>query len=231
MKLVKLIEQSPKSSRLLIFFAGWASDENPFKDLKASNCDVVMLYDYRSMDSAIELLNSKISRYDRVDIVAWSMGVWAASYSIDKMKLSKKYFSSATAINGTLEPIHSEYGIAPEIFKATVANLPEGMPRFNLRMCGSKSQWDRYNSMQPQRSTLELKEELISIGEQVKLVDSIEWNRAIIASKDLIITTKNQHNFWEYYQTNYNHNLEIKSVDGAHFIFDIYKKWEDIIDG
>ncbi len=231
MQVVNLVKQGTESSPLLLFFAGWGVDDTPFRAITSDKYDVVVVYDYRSFEDGISLLDSILESYNSVVIAAWSMGVWAAAESFDLLAKHSYKIESATAINGTLEPINSLYGNAPEVFRGTLKNHPEGLPRFNLRMCGSKSAFDIYSLVQPSRSGDEQRDELAAIGEQVRRVDSIRWCRAIIASKDMIITTQNQHNFWLDYQSRCNSELIIESVEGAHFIFSNYQKWEQIIDG
>ncbi len=231
MQVVSLVKQSAESSPLLLFFGGWATDENPFKVISSKKYDVVIVYDYCSFEDGINVLDSLLESYNSVIVCAWSMGVWAAARSFELLERHRHKIVSATAINGTLEPINPLYGIAPEVFSKTLANLPEGLPRFNLRMCGSKSLFDSYCLVQPSRGGDELRDELAAIGEQVRRVDSIRWSRAVIASNDMIITTQNQRNFWLDYQSNCNSELIIESVEGAHFIFSNYQKWEQIIDG
>ncbi len=229
MQIIKLLEQSPNSSELILFFGGWATDSNPFAHIKSSRYDVVMLYDYISIDNAIEPLKEIISHYKSVTVLAWSMGVWAAGEAIEA--IGSGSIDSAIAINGTAEPISDKWGISPDIFEGTINNLPAGLSRFNLRMCGSKTALDSYNQSHPSRDTEQIKQELISIGQNAKRVDSIEWSRAIIASKDMITPTANQLRFWEEYKLEVNPNLKITKIEGAHFIFNQFQSWEDIIDG
>ena len=82
------------TERLLLFFAGWGMDERPFLDLNPS-CDFMVCFDYLSMDFDAGLVRG----YDRIDVVAWSMGVFAAS-RLDV--LDRLAVFSSTAFNGTL---------------------------------------------------------------------------------------------------------------------------------
>ena len=72
------------------------------------------------------------------------------------------------------------------------------------------------------RSIEELKNELISIRD-LNVENYFDFDKAIISSKDRIIPTKNQLNYWQ------NTNVEILQVDGAHYIFDMYKKWDELV--
>ena len=68
-------EQNP---RLLLFFAGWASDPTPFRHYRPKDRDFIICYDYRTLEH--DFLPPGI--YQKVDVVGWSMGVWAASGSV-----------------------------------------------------------------------------------------------------------------------------------------------------
>lgn len=228
MKLYKLIEQ--QSDELILFFGGWATDFNPFGRLTSDNSDVVMLYDYTTLEleGDNEELERLLNKYGKISVIAWSMGVWAASAVWQKHKLSTSKITSATAINGTLKAVDEQFGINPIVFDKTIDNLPQGLPRFNLRMCGNKSTLEDYNNSPSQRHEDELKEELISIREQSQFINSIEWNRAIIGTKDLIFTAKNQQQFWQEYKATSSNKLEIKEVDEPHFLFNSLKSWDEI---
>ena len=65
----------PLRKEALLFFAGWGMDETPFMHNLPPNTDLIICYDYRSNDFDSTLL----STYEGIYVVAWSMGVWAAS--------------------------------------------------------------------------------------------------------------------------------------------------------
>ena len=90
---------------LLLFFAGWGMDETPFRHIHPAECDWMICYDYHSLEFDTTLIQA----YSKISLIAWSMGVWAAS------QVMKQYpslpVSQSTAINGTLYPIHETKGI------------------------------------------------------------------------------------------------------------------------
>ena len=103
-------ENNPK---LLIFFAGWACDEAPFKHYRPKGSDYMICYDYRNLDFD----HSIFKQYKRVNVVAWSMGVWAASYVLNH---AKKFKGISVAFNGTYQPIDDTVGIPPALFENTL---------------------------------------------------------------------------------------------------------------
>ena len=64
--------------RLLLFFAGWGSDERLFDRPVADGYDYLLCFDYRSPDFDYALLDG----YREIRLLAWSMGVWAAGQTL-----------------------------------------------------------------------------------------------------------------------------------------------------
>ena len=114
---------------LILFFAGWGMDTQPFAELKHIGCDCCICYDYTHLDfDTTPLLD-----YKNIEVYAWSFGVWAASFVLQNSNLPIR---RAVAINGTTYGIDREKGISPEIFQATLNNLDEAnLNKFYRRMC------------------------------------------------------------------------------------------------
>ncbi|MFI3289951.1 MAG: malonyl-ACP O-methyltransferase BioC [Rikenellaceae bacterium] len=227
MKIYKLIDNN--SPELILFFGGWATDFNPFARLIAEGKDVVMVYDYTTLDGLHNELNELCSRYTKIHLVAWSMGVWAASKVVELYRLPLCKFASRTAINGTPQAIDPQYGISPKVFDKTIENLPHGLGRFNLRMCGGKRQLDEYNMSPSMRGDDDIKAELIAIRDMSQRVDFVLWDRVIVGTKDTIFTTENQLRFWREYQGESNPKIEIQELSEPHFLFGRYNIWSEII--
>lgn len=178
---------------LTLFFAGWGMDEHPFADYRPADSDLLVCYDYRSLDFDFSLLDG----YREIRIVAWSMGVWAASCLLqDRSRLS---VVESIAVNGTPTPVDDEKGIPSLIFKGTLDGLNErNLQKFYRRMCGSGEATKRFLERGPQRNIEDLKEELRLIGEQAVAspFPSFLWKRAVIGTKDLIFCAANQRNAW-----------------------------------
>ena len=88
------------AKELIIFFSGWGTDERIFSNIELynNNYDICLVWDYN--DPITELLFT--SDYTKINIIAWSLGVWSASEFIknNSIKINK-----TVAINGTLLPI------------------------------------------------------------------------------------------------------------------------------
>lgn len=93
-----------------------------------AECDWMICYDYRSLEFDTTLIQA----YSKISLIAWSMGVWAAS------QVMKQYpslpVSQSTAINGTLYPIHETKGITPSVFEGTLQGLnAQTLLKFQLK--------------------------------------------------------------------------------------------------
>ena len=115
--------------RLTLFFAGWGMDECPFMDYCSGNSDLLVCYDYRSLDFDFTLLQG----YQEIRLIAWSMGVWAASMVLQDMDLP---ICESVALNGTVTPVDDLKGISQQVFEGTLEGLNEvTLEKFIRRMC------------------------------------------------------------------------------------------------
>lgn len=193
-KNVNPVEPSSGSNgKLLLFFAGWGMDENPFKGYLPSGYDFAIAYDYRSFAFDETFLKP----CSEIKIVAWSMGVWAASQLLQ----DKNYpITEAIAVNGTPFPVDDRKGIPHEIFAKTLGGMDENMlGKFRRRMCGSSDVLKRFLEKAPERSLENLREELGSIGKNASgsPPSSFKWDKVYIGSRDKIFPAANQMRAWE----------------------------------
>lgn len=176
------------SKNLILFFAGWAMDASPFKELRPKNADLMIVSDYSDMtfDKSI------IEHYDYIKLIGWSMGVYAASFVF---RNNDERITYSIAINGTKYPIDNERGIAENIFNGTLEGLNEkSLEKFQLRMCGSKAAFENYIKIQPQRDIEDIRNELREIQNHYNIygVPRFTWDMAIIGSGDKIFLPENQ---------------------------------------
>lgn len=183
---------------LTLFFAGWGMDETPFlpyrpQDSTSPKSDLIICYDYRDLcfDS------STLAGYREIHLIAWSMGVWAASQVMQHLTLP---ITQSIAINGTPYPIDDERGIPTAIFEGTLAGLnASSLLKFQRRMCMDGEAYKHFQTLAPRRPWEELKDELAAIGEQCCMLPapSFAWERAIIGSNDRIFPPQAQQKAWE----------------------------------
>lgn len=206
-----------KGNELVLFFSGWASSPLLFEHLVApANCDVWICYDYRTLSP----LPETIANYQKVHLIAWSMGVSIVERLI---QLQPFTFTSATAINGTPFPIDDSRGIPKNIFKGTLDLLNEtNLTRFNIRMCGGRSVFQTFYKPST-RSLKELKSELAALYESTPPKGTpLVWTSAILGKQDRIFPAANQQKAWEERKVN------VHSLEAPHFLFHLFTEWQQL---
>lgn len=213
-----------KSNKLILFFNGWSLDENCIKHLEPEDFDVLMFYDYTTLDIEEKVLD-EIKTYDEVNIISFSMGVWAAAAVMDNFNNIKM----TTAINGTLVPVSDEFGIPVKIFNLTLSNLSElTYPRFFKNMFADFKGAEHQLHKIPKRSVEDQKKELLAIKDfsaKNNYTHKISrFDRIIISNNDKIIPAKNQIKFWSQRQ-----DLKIIRIDDSHCIFNSFSTCNEIV--
>ena len=203
-------------SKLLLFFSGWAMDENPTAHLVSEDTDICTCFDYASLDTTdIHRWKS----YSDIVLVAWSTGVWAAEQVVGKLNLP---LSKTIAINGTPTTVHEETGISQVIFQGTYDHLTvQTMHKFQRRMVGSVSAYNAFTSIAPKRELKNQKEELASIlGVDFEALKTglINWDKAIVGKSDAIFSPQNQLCYWD-------NRTEIIEMELPHYPFFYFKSW------
>lgn len=191
-------------STLLLFFAGWGMDEHPFLTYVPEEKDFMICYDYRTLDFDVSLLK----QYMAIDIVGWSMGIWAASQVLPEYSLPVR---KSTAINGTVFPVDEKRGIPPVLFQGTLERLnPASLLKFQRRMCKDGNSFARFQQTAPRRTVEELKEELTAIARQHSALPpgSFVWQQAFVGSNDRIFPPANQKAAWEATSTPVEYGIE-----------------------
>lgn len=180
---------------LLIFFAGWGSDEHLFDIPSADDCDFMLCYDYTTPDFE----SSALAYYDSVRLLGWSMGVWAAGEALSSLTLP---WEKKIAVNGTPFPISDEKGIPQVVFQGTLDGLSlDTLVKFRRRMCGSSQEVQAFMQRLPQRSLESLREELSALQKRITerggMAYPLEWDEAVIGTKDRIFPAENQERAWD----------------------------------
>lgn len=178
------------AATLVLLFAGWSCEAQQFAALRLKGCDVAVVYDYRSLEFEQEYSSS----YDRVVVVAWSFGVWAASHLMSRELLD---FSALNiAINGTPVAVDDSYGIPSRAFALTVRSIAAGgIDKFNQRVYGSCYDSETLSARAFEEQVEELKklsDYFVSYGGY----DAECWDVAMAGAADLIFPVDNMVNFW-----------------------------------
>ena len=214
------------SRELLLFFNGWGMDRRVADWLVSAwddeGRDIAVLYDYRDL-ALPAWLRKSIAEADSVDLVAWSLGVWAASNAgIEGVR-------RAVAINGTPLPVDAERGIPPEIFAGTLESWNDtNRKRFERRMMGGVSA-EIVEAVRSDRASAEQQAELRSIGEAVARFStepaaSWKFSKALIGDRDLIFTPENQRRAWREAEVPVTEIAEM-----PHFPFTHIAGWRELL--
>ena len=196
------------NKKLIVFFNGWGMDENIITHLEPEDYDILMFYDYITLD--IEFDWNILDTYNEKILVAWSMGVMVGSEILNNYS---SHFSKKVAINGTLKPIDSEFGIHPKIYDLTIKGFNEkGRERF------ISSMFDVATQITCERDIDNQHFELISLKNYSSNL-KFNYNKILISDNDKIIPTKSQVAYW---------GIE-PNLKGGHCPFFIFKKWSEIL--
>lgn len=210
------------NKKIIVFFAGWSFDETPFKFLDCSDYDVLFIYDYNEISNLPELTN--FNNYEEKNLICWSMGVFAAYLLKDLFK----DFNLKIAINGTITPVHNEYGIPVKLFELTLKHAKIGLEgKFYQNVFQTEDEYQKYTSAPVQRTIDNRVSELTNLYELIKNKSiTIEkfYDKAIVSDFDKIIPPQNQIN------SHNSNGVQIVELECGHFPFYEYKSWKEILD-
>ena len=192
----------------------------PFQAMAAWPVDLIMVYDYRSLeDCDLSALLADNKNY-RIHLLAWSMGVWAAGGLLQDFS-----FNSATAIGGTCSPIDDKYGIPCRLFDDTISDFSSAvLTNFYTSMFDSPEQADQFLNHRPDRPLEELREELIALRTACRTRPEVPniFNRRIVTTRDRIFPARNQIRAWS------RDNCE--SIALPHFPFYQWSNWTELLE-
>lgn len=202
-------------------------DATPFKGLQPADSDLLLCYDYRHLRLDLDLDPTVLHAYTEMRVVAWSMGVWAATVVLSPAPTLAAMSESVAcclasgnggedvavqwprcvdcvAINGTPMPVDDRYGIPEAIFHGTLQGLDaRNLEKFYRRMCVNRESLSFFLTHRPQRPVEELQEELQAIGAAARQQSGIGiprfgWRRCLVGSRDLIFPSDHQQAAWEH---------------------------------
>ena len=198
--------QKNNTQSLILFFAGWGMDTNPFLQTFETTSDLCICYDYTSLDFDANIIQS----YESITVIAWSFGVWVAAHTLQHLPIN---IIHSVAINGTCYPIDDTKGIPKAIFEGTLRTLaPRSIDKFNRRMCGNLISY--FNAHKPLRQFETLQQELSNMQKHVLRypIPQFMFDKVVIGQNDLIFPAQNQVHAWQ------DTSAEISQTDDAHFI-------------
>jgi pimeloyl-[acyl-carrier protein] methyl ester esterase len=188
------IRRREKNKHLVVFYGGWGTDENIFTPLCNDEFDFILFYNY-SADEALVLPEMKT--YEKITLIGWSLGVWAAEYLSSKTGIKPDV---TIAVNGTPIPADDQYGIPLNVFEGTLNNITEeNIEKFYFRMFGNKETYQKNIGMIPHRTLKSLHDELRWLYNRImeQKEPGFKWDYAVTSEIDRVIPSKNLDGYWE----------------------------------
>ncbi len=215
------IRRRENNSVLIVVFGSWGTDQHAFLPLCTENHDLILYYNY-SADEPLVLPDHKI--YDKIILIAWSLGVWAAEYLSDTVKIRPDL---SIAVNGTPIPADNSYGIPLDIFEGTLNNIDEqGMEKFYIRLFGSKSVMESNIDKLSRRDIASYSVELRWLYNRImeNPERKYRWDIAFSSSNDRVFPSGNQINYWK-------NRKETKHItaDLPHYPFHCWGSFDNMI--
>jgi pimeloyl-[acyl-carrier protein] methyl ester esterase len=215
------IRRRDKNKQLIVVFGGWGTDEYVFAPLCNDEFDYILFYNY-SADEALILPETK--KYEKITLIAWSLGVWAAEYLFPRILIKPDV---TIAVNGTPIPADDHYGIPLSVFETALNNITEeNIERFYYRMFGTIRKEIAGSEVGFQRTLKSLKDELRWLYNRImeQKEPGFRWDYAVSGENDNIFPALNQISYW-----NKTENTKHIILPLPHFFFYNFKSFTDFI--
>ena len=215
------IRRREKNTQLVIIYGGWGTDENVFTPLCNDEFDFILFYNY-SADEALVLPEMKT--YEKITLIGWSLGVWAAEYLSPKTGIKPDV---TIAVNGTPIPADDQYGIPLYEFEGTLNNInEESIEKFYLRMFGGKKSYQTNIDRIPQRTLKSLHDELRWLYNRImeQKEPGFRWDYAVTSELDRVFPSENVSGYWEKVQ-----NTKQIILPLPHYFFHKWKSFTEFI--
>ena len=160
--------------------------------------------------------------YEKITLIGWSLGVWAAEYLSAKTGIKPDI---SIAVNGTPIPADDQYGIPVNVFEGTLNNITEeNIDKFYLRMFGNKKSYLKNIDRIPHRSLKSLHDELRWLYNRImeQKDPGFKWDYAVTSEIDRVFPSRNLDGYWD------------KEKDTKHIILNLphyfFHKWTSFTD-
>jgi pimeloyl-[acyl-carrier protein] methyl ester esterase len=216
------IRRRDNNRHLVVMYGGWGSDENVFIPLYREEFDFVFFYNY-SADIPLVLPEMKV--YDRITLIAWCMGVWAAEYLLSGTGINPDV---TIAVNGTPMPGSNEYGIPLDVLEKTLDKINDiGMEEFYTRMFGDEKTYLINKNRIPRRSVRSLHDELRWLYNRImeQQDQDFRWDFALTSKSDNVFPTGNLNRYWRKRDNTKHIELPV-----PHYCFHKWESFTDFID-
>ncbi len=203
MKILPLNTENHDTALLIFDGFGGSTKRVETLDFAPQGWSVFFVYDYTNED-----FNLDLSGYKNIYLLAWSLGVWQAAVTLGSVNLTK-----AVAINGTLNPIDANFGIAPEVYQGTLTNWSEIARKKFERRIGLPAIIGSTNEIEAEKN------ELIALRQRIETTPEPKniYQQILIGSKDRIFLAENQQRFWSQTST------AMTLVDAPHYLHNLIR--------
>jgi len=209
--------------RLLLFFNGWGMDERLLAMIEPpAGRDLLAVCDYTELQQGADAVQAAVERYPATDLVAWSMGVWAAA---SLFGTTGARFDKAVAVNGTGRPIDDRYGIPAALFQATLDTYSaRARDSFFRRMCDGRDACGEFLPHAPLRDVQDQRRELLALARDAGegLPPPGPFTSAVVGSRDRILPPENQVRYWQGV-------LSCRTANLPHLPFSCRTGWREIL--
>lgn len=209
---------SNNSDELIIFMAGWGSDNYQYENISSSK-DVVIFYDYSDLT-----IDFDFSSYRKFYLLAFSSGVFVSALIKDKLPK----LSLTVAANGNINLFDQNLGLDDFIVKLFKSiDLSNYMDFRRNYLCFSDEELELFNKYSCRRSSLSCSEEIDALYKYYKehTVDLI-FDKVLLSDSDRIFKPKYE---LEYYLGL--KSTEVYRIENAnHNIFTVHlKDFDDLL--
>lgn len=200
------------SDNLLIFFTGWGCDEFEFEHLQ-SDCDVLLLFNYTDLE-----LDFDFSKYKKINLIAFSAGVFVASIFNFDFKIDKKI-----ALSGNPFLFDEHLGLSKGIQKVLYNITEETADDFARNyLVKTDEEWENFHHSKRTLDSCRLEfDKLQEIYQTKKQHIKDIYDFALIGEQDPIFDVSAQKKF-------YGDKLKI-ITNARHNLFFRVKNYEQII--
>ncbi len=181
---------SNNSENLIVFLTGWGCDDNQFELLSPKNCDVLICYDYSSLDFLFDF-----SQYKNFYLITFSAGVFMAGVLKEKFPIFKK----TIAINGNPLAYDKYFGLSKEVIKAFSEISKENVFEFRRKyLVYDEKEFIQFNRFQSKRTIESSREELFALQKYSQQeVVPLDFDISILSDKDKVFNPSRQKEYWE----------------------------------
>ena len=208
------------SDKLIIFLTGWGCDASQFSHLNSQKYDVLIIYDYNSLDFQYDF-----SKYRKINLLTFSAGVFISG--VIKEKLPQ--FHKKIAINGNPMNFDKYYGPST-IFVENILNISKDTAVQFRRdyLVNDEKELSKFNIAQTKscRGLEDCISEFYQIEKYYKSnFDVMDFDLVLLSDNDKVFNINKQ---LEYYN---NKQFKTKVIENAaHYPFYKFNSYDEIFD-